>query len=134
MVDLLRGVVSYGTGVRLRYRYHLPGDIIGKTGTTQNNSDGWFMGCTPDLVTATWVGCEDRFLRFRYMEYGQGASTALPIYAKFLQKVYNDSTALGISPSKTFDKPAKLGIELNCKTYSGQKIDRSKDFGDEETK
>lgn len=132
MVDLLRGVVSYGTGVRLRYKYHLPGDIIGKTGTTQNNSDGWFMGCTPDLVTATWVGCEDRFIRFRSMEYGQGASTALPICAKFFQKVFADSTNLGISPSRTFERPEKLGIELNCKSYSGQKIDRTDDFGDEE--
>ena len=131
MVDLLRGVVLYGTGVRLRYKYHLMGDIIGKTGTTQNNSDGWFIGCTPDLVTATWVGCEDRFLRFRSMEYGQGASTALPICARFLQKVYSDSTKLGISPSRVFDKPEKIGIELNCRNYSGQKIDRSQDFGDE---
>lgn len=130
MVDLLRGVVSYGTGVRLRYRYHLPGDIIGKTGTTQNNSDGWFMGCTPDLVTATWVGCEDRFIRFRSMEYGQGASTALPICAKFLQKVFADSTALGISPSRQFERPEKLTIDLNCKTYAGQKVDRSAEFGE----
>jgi penicillin-binding protein 1A len=134
MVDLLRGVVLYGTGVRLRYKYHLMTDIIGKTGTTQNNSDGWFIGCTPELVTATWVGCEDRFIRFRSMEYGQGASTALPICAKFLQKVYADSTRLGLSPSRTFDKPAKIGIELNCKTYAGQKIDRSKDFGDDDAK
>jgi penicillin-binding protein 1A len=133
MVDLLRGVVLYGTGVRLRYKYHLLGDLIGKTGTTQNNSDGWFIGCSPDLITATWVGCEDRFLRFRSMELGQGASTALPICAKFLQKVYADSATLGYSPSAVFDKPKKINIELNCKNYKGQKADRSQDFGSEGT-
>jgi penicillin-binding protein 1A len=131
MVDLLRGVVLYGTGVRLRYKYKLLGDLIGKTGTTQNNSDGWFIGCSPDLITATWVGCEDRFIRFRSMEYGQGASTALPICAKFFQKVYSDSTNLGYSPSAIFAKPEKLNIELNCKNYKGQKTDKSQDFGSE---
>ena len=131
MVDLLRGVVMYGTGVRLRYKYQLLGDLIGKTGTTQNNSDGWFIGCSPELITATWVGCEDRFIRFRSMELGQGASTALPICAKFLQKVFNDSTSLGYSPSAIFPKPEKISIELNCKNYKGQKIDRSQDFGSE---
>jgi len=131
MVDLLRGVVMYGTGVRLRYKYQLLGDLIGKTGTTQNNSDGWFIGCSPELITATWVGCEDRFIRFRSMELGQGASTALPVCAKFLQKVFNDSTSLGYSPSAVFPKPEKINIELNCKNYKGQKIDRSQDFGSE---
>ena len=65
------------------------------------------------------------------MEYGQGASTALPICAKFFQKVYNDSTNLGYSPSAVFDKPEKINIELNCKKYSGQKIDKTQDFGSE---
>jgi len=77
------------------------------------------------------VGCEDRFLRFRSMELGQGASTALPICAKFFQKVFNDSTELGFSPSATFDRPKNINIELNCKNYKGQKIDRSQDFGSE---
>ena len=131
MVDLLRGVVLYGTGVRLRYKYQLLGDLIGKTGTTQNNSDGWFIGCSPDLITATWVGCEDRFIRFRSMELGQGASTALPICAKFFQKVYNDSASLGFLPSATFPRPKDINIELNCRSYKGQKIDRSQDFGSE---
>lgn len=132
MVDLLKGVVLYGTGVRLRYKYNLLGELIGKTGTTQNNSDGWFIGCSPNLITASWVGCEDRFIRFRSMEYGQGASTALPICAKFFQKVYSDSTNLGYSPSAVFPRPEKINIELNCKNYKGQKRDRSQDFGSED--
>jgi penicillin-binding protein 1A len=131
MVDLLRGVVLYGTGVRLRYKYHLLGDLIGKTGTTQNNSDGWFIGCTPQLITATWVGCEDRFIRFRSMELGQGASTALPICAHFLEKVLNDSTELGYSPSATFPRPEKINIELNCKNYKKQNGDRSQNLGND---
>ena len=131
MIEMLRGVVRHGTGVRLRYKYHLPGDIIGKTGTTQNNSDGWFIGCTPDLITATWVGCDDRFIRFRSMEYGQGASSALPICAKFLQKVYSDSVNLDISDTLVFAQPSKIAIELNCRNYSQQHIDRAKDFGSE---
>ena len=132
MVDLLKGVVLYGTGVRLRYKYNLLGELIGKTGTTQNNSDGWFIGCSPNLITASWVGCEDRFIRFRSMEYGQGASTALPICAKFFQKVYSDSTNLGYSPSAVFPRPEKINIELNCKNYKGQKTDKSQDFGSED--
>lgn len=134
MVDLLRGVVLYGTGVRLRYKYNLLGDLIGKTGTTQNNSDGWFIGCSPELITATWVGCEDRYIRFSSMELGQGASTALPICAKFLTKVFKDSASLGYSPSATFAKPNKIDIELDCRKYTGQSAGKSQtDFGVEDT-
>lgn len=92
LVELLRGVVQHGTGVRLRYKYKLPGDIIGKTGTTSNYADGWFMGCTPHLVAGSWTGCDDRYIRFRSMQYGQGATMALPVWAYFFQRVYNDST------------------------------------------
>ncbi|MCW5908207.1 MAG: transglycosylase domain-containing protein [Chitinophagales bacterium] len=122
MVDILRNVVNGGTATRLRYRFKLMNDIIGKTGTTQNYSDGWFMGCTPDLVAGSWVGCEDRYIRFNSMEYGQGASTALPIWAKFFQKVYSDSLNFKeeINPERTFAAPeGKLTIELNCKKYGG---------------
>ena len=120
MVDLLRGVVLYGTGVRLRYKFNLMGDLIGKTGTTQNNSDGWFIGCSPELITATWVGCEDRYIRFSSMDLGQGASTALPICANFFKKVFKDSASLGYSPSATFPRPSKMDIELDCSKYTGQ--------------
>jgi penicillin-binding protein 1A len=91
LVELLRGVVQYGTGVRLRYKYKLPGDIIGKTGTTSNYADGWFIGCTPHLVAGSWSGCDDRYIRFRSMQYGQGATMALPVWAYFFQNVLADS-------------------------------------------
>ena len=96
------------------------GDILGKTGTTQNYSDGWFIGCTPDLVAGSWVGCDDRYLRFHSMENGQGASTALPIWAKFFQKVYSDSANFKneISPDHKFPVPeGKISIEMNCGKY-----------------
>ncbi|HWB62345.1 MAG TPA: transglycosylase domain-containing protein, partial [Chitinophagales bacterium] len=120
MVEMLRNVVLHGTGVRLRYKYKLLNDIIGKTGTTQNYSDGWFIGCTPDLVAGSWVGCDDRYIRFHSMENGQGASTALPIWAHFFQKIYTDSLNFkqDISPDRVFEEPEdKLTIELDCKKY-----------------
>src|SRR5690606_18181494 len=114
MIELLRGVVRFGTGQRLRFKYNLLGDIIGKTGTTQNNSDGWFVGATPDLLAGSWVGCEDRYIRFRSMAYGQGASTALPIWAKFMQKAYSDSTHFPYSVNNTFAKSANINVSLDC--------------------
>jgi penicillin-binding protein 1A len=117
MVEMLRGVIMGGTGARVRYHFKLMNDIFGKTGTTQNYSDGWFIGCTPDLIAGTWVGCEDRFIHFHSMENGQGASTALPIWAKFFQKVYADSLHFKqqIDPDHVFKRPEeKITIELNC--------------------
>ena len=122
MVNLMEGVVQYGTGVRLRYKYKLNSPIAGKTGTTQNHSDGWFMGHTPDLVTGVWVGNEDRSAHFKGMYHGQGASMALPIFGLYMQKVWADST-LDISQG-SFPKPeVKLNVELDCKTYESQKTD-----------
>lgn len=121
MVEMMRNVIAGGTAARLRYRFKLEGDLIGKTGTTQNYSDGWFMGATPNLVAGSWVGCEDRYIRFRSMENGQGAATALPIWAKFFQKVYADSLNFGndISTKSRFEPPQQpLTIELNCASYS----------------
>ena len=141
MLDLMKGVVDgernncigslmknprnvSGTGMRLRgsitesrpytgHRY----PIAGKTGTTQNNSDGWFMGLTPDLVTGVWVGAEERSIRFATTDMGQGANTALPIWGYFMQKVHADPT-LKIS-SGDFEKPEKpLTIELDCVKYN----------------
>ncbi len=88
MCNLLEGVVTQGTGVRLRYRYQLMNPMGGKTGTTQQHSDGWFMGITPELVGGVWVGAEDRSIHFQNIANGQGANMALPIWAKFLQKAY----------------------------------------------
>ncbi len=122
MLQLMKGVVQIGTGSRLRYRYKLTQPIAGKTGTTQNNSDGWFMGITPDLVSGCWVGGEDRAVHFDRTDQGQGASMALPIFAKYMQKVYADKS-IKISQGD-FERPAhKISIELNCKYNKNETID-----------
>lgn len=114
MVKLLEGVVQRGTAGRMRWMYKLGGALGGKTGTTQNNSDGWFMCIQPRLVMGCWVGCEDRAVRFDNMAYGQGASSALPIVALFLQKAYADATT-GISENDVWEIPKGAeGLEFNC--------------------
>lgn len=110
MLEMLKAVINEGTGVRLRYRYQFKGDIGGKTGTTQNNSDGWFIGVTPELVSGTWVGGEDRSIHFDNLREGQGASMALPVWALYMQKVYADET-LGYSDTLKFDIPEHLHKE-----------------------
>ncbi len=104
MLYMLKAVVDGGTGVRLRYKYNFTGEIGGKTGTTNNNSDAWFIGLTPTLVSGCWVGGDDRDIHFSTMQMGQGAAGALPVWAYFMQRVYAD-TRLGYSPSATFDLP-----------------------------
>jgi penicillin-binding protein 1A len=117
MIQLMKGVVTSGTGVRLRYRYKLNQPMAGKTGTTQNNSDGWFMGITPDLVSGCWVGGEDRSIHFNSTNEGQGASMALPIFAKYMQKVYADKTIK--LTQGDFEKPSKkIDIEMDCSKYN----------------
>lgn len=119
MIQLMRGVVDRGTGSRLRSRYNLRNEIAGKTGTTQNNADGWFMGLTPDLVAGCWVGGEERSVHFNSTNEGQGASMALPIWGKFFQKVYADPT-LKITKNG-FVKPTNMGnVELDCSVYDAQ--------------
>ncbi|TSA29688.1 MAG: penicillin-binding protein [Bacteroidetes bacterium] len=114
MIEMLKGVVESGTSVRLRYKYGFMNEIAGKTGTTQNQSDGWFMGITPDLVTGIWVGCEDRAAHFRTLDLGQGANMALPIWAIYMQKVYDDSTHTGIT-RRNFDRPDfAIDVTFNC--------------------
>lgn len=107
MIELLKGVVEGGTAGRLRYRYNIDAEIGGKTGTTNNNSDAWFMGVTPQLVSGCWVGGEDRDIHFSSTNTGQGAAVALPIWAIFMKKVYADKS-LSISPNAKFDIPAKF--------------------------
>ena len=120
MINLMEGVVQYGTGVRLRYKYGLKYPIAGKTGTTQNHSDGWFMGHTPDLVTGVWVGNEDRAAHFKGMFHGQGASMALPVFGIYMNKVWGDST-LEIS-NGSFERPEeKLKVELDCNKYDKER-------------
>ena len=134
MVNLLEGVTQYGSGVRLRtkgadayrtdfreiitgYPYEFTNPIAGKTGTTQNQSDGWFMGMVPNLVTGVWVGAEDRAVHFSSITYGQGAAMALPIWALYMKSCYDDAE-LNVS-TEDFEKPDNLSIELDCEKYQG---------------
>lgn len=120
MTYMLKGVVDEGTGWRMRSKYGLRNPIGGKTGTTQNNSDGWFIGITPQLVTGIWTGCEDRALHFRSTRLGEGANTALPIFALYMKKVYANA-ALGIKQNIDFAPPkGGLNVTLDCNAYSQQ--------------
>ena len=104
MLYMLKAVVDGGTAGRLRFRYGLTGEIAGKTGTTNNNSDAWFMGITPTLVTGVWVGGDDRDIHFDSMAMGQGATMALPVFALYMQQVYKDKR-LGYNEDAVFDLP-----------------------------
>ncbi len=116
MIELMKGVVYEGTGVRLRYKYGLRNPIAGKTGTTQNQSDGWFMGITPDLTTGVWTGAEDRSVHFKTITLGQGSNMALPVWALYMKKVYADPT-LHISQGD-FTKPlSNVELEFDCDKY-----------------
>jgi len=120
MIQLMRGVVDGGTGGSLRGRYKLFNQIAGKTGTTQKNADGWFMGLTPELVAGCWVGGEDRSIHFNSMAEGQGATMALPIWGKFFQKVYADKK-LKVSNGE-FPRPKNIdpNLELDCSKYDAE--------------
>ena len=113
MVNLMEGVVQGGTASRLRYRYNLTGEIAGKTGTTNDNSDGWFIGYTPTLVAGVWTGAEDRQVHFQSITYGQGAHMSLPTWGIFMKKVLADGT-LGISADDRFVAPAGEFSGLDC--------------------
>lgn len=131
-VKLLEGVTEHGSGVRLRtsgaeeyradfreimtgYPYKFENPIAGKTGTTQNQSDGWFMGMVPNLVTGVWVGGEDRATHFKTITYGQGAAMSLPIWALYMRSCYEDET-LNIS-KEDFEEPENLSIAVDCDKY-----------------
>jgi len=113
MIYLMRGVVDGGTGSRIRRNYGLMMPMGAKTGTTQNNSDGWFMGYTPSLVSGCWVGGEDRSIHFDGIAEGQGASMALPIWALYMKKVLADPD-LGYSTSEQFDVPTSFNANAGC--------------------
>lgn len=124
MLELMKGVVTSGTGARIRYRFGLNYPIAGKTGTTQNQSDGWFIGITPDVTTGVWVGGELRSIHFRSITLGQGASMALPIWAYYMQSVYNDPT-LTISKGE-FTRPSRpLPYDLNCSGAEDETNDKT---------
>jgi len=131
MIELMKGVVESGTSIRLRYKYGFDNPIAGKTGTTQNQSDGWFMGITPQLTSGVWVGAEDRSVHFRSLTLGQGANMALPIWALFMKKVYDDPD-LGIGKGD-FEKPLKdLSIEFDCERYDRQQLGKIDAYSEEE--
>jgi len=132
-VNLMEGVTQSGSGVRLRtkgtdayradyreiitgYPYEFTNPIAGKTGTTQNQSDGWFMGMVPNLVTGVWVGAEDRAAHFSSITYGQGAAMALPIWGMYMKSCYADEE-LNVSQEE-FEKPLELSIEVDCRNYN----------------
>ncbi|MEC7863769.1 MAG: transglycosylase domain-containing protein [Bacteroidota bacterium] len=130
MIRMLQGVVdgvyspaadkTLGTGVRLKYKYGFKNQMGGKTGTTQNQSDGYFMGITPNLVTGVWSGCEDRAAHFRTIQYGQGANMALPVFAEYMQRVYADTANTGIFPVD-FEIPRYIDEKLDCdNTFQGK--------------
>ncbi len=104
MLYMLKAVVDGGTGGRLRFKYGMTGELGGKTGTTNNNSDAWFMGLTPTLVSGVWVGGDDRDIHFDSMSMGQGATMALPVFAYYMQRVYKDKR-LNYSEEAVFDLP-----------------------------
>jgi penicillin-binding protein 1A len=136
VLNLLEGVTQSGSGVRLRlpwekpgyvtgYPYEFDNAIAGKTGTTQNQSDGWFMGVVPNLATGVWTGGEDRATHFAGISKGQGATMSLPSWALFMQKCYADKT-LNISKEE-FEKPEKLSIKINCE----EKLEEESEEGQE---
>lgn len=115
MIKMMEKVVNNGTAYRIRGKYGIPYPAAGKTGTTQNNSDGWFIGITPELVSGLWVGNEDRAIHFRTLDLGSGSNMALPVWALFMQKVYKDKEInLNTGP---FEAPKELNIEIDCSRY-----------------
>lgn len=128
VIKLMEGVTESGTGSRLRWAasapsnfltgvpYNIKGPVAGKTGTSQNNSDGWFIGMVPNLAAGVWVGNEDRSAHFKETSLGQGATMALPIYGIFMRKCLADKS-LNVS-QKPFERPANFSIEVDCKTNS----------------
>ena len=113
MANLMQGVVNSGTGVRLRAKYGLKGEIAGKTGTTNDQSDGWFIGYTPSLTAGVWVGAEDRQVHFESLSLGGGSNMALPIWGLFMQKVMKDGT-LGVYETDRFIAPPGITLNLSC--------------------
>lgn len=121
MLSMLQGVIDGGTGGRIRYRHNVKVPMGGKTGTTQNNSDAWFMGFTPSLVGGAWVGGEDRSIRFSSMSEGQGAAAALPIMGIFLKSVYSDPS-LGYSETEKFEIPSQYSNPCSSSGSSREEL------------
>jgi penicillin-binding protein 1A len=114
MIEMMKGTVNEGTASRLRYKYNLPNDIAGKTGTTQNNRDGWFVGITPQLVSVTWAGTDDARIGFPSTYVGQGANSALPAFALLMQKMNADPQFNDITRAKFGIPSSTVQMMLNC--------------------
>lgn len=147
MVNMMQATVDEGTASRLRYSYGLRNDIAGKTGTTQDNKDGWFVGITPELVCVTWVGSDDHRIGFRNTAIGQGANSALPIFAKLMQKMNANSAFNKITNARFQPLSSELASLMECppeerdnffeRLFSGKnkdRKDRSNDAEEENTK
>jgi penicillin-binding protein 1A len=116
MEKMLERVTAHGTAAKIKYLYQIPGAVGGKTGTTQNYSDGWFIGITPSLVSGCWVGCEDRAVHFRSMDLGSGSAMAMPIWAYYMQKVTADTSIFKVQ--QEFEIPKQpITVEMNCDNY-----------------
>jgi len=124
MINLLQGVINTGTGMRLRSTYELKNEMGGKTGTTQNHSNGWFMGVTPNLVAGVWTGWEDQAIHFEDLNLGQGANMALPVFGIFMQKLNADKD-LGVMSNDTFEAPANITVDLDCDKAKNQEQNRN---------
>ena len=130
MANLMQGVVNNGTAVRLRYKYGLKGEIAGKTGTTNDQADGWFIGYTPTITGGVWVGAEDRQVHFQSMTYGQGSNMALPIWGIWMKKVIADGT-LGVSEADRFIAPPGMHLNLDCDgsdNDAGRRVEDSEEY------
>jgi len=144
MLNMMQATVNEGTATRLRHKYGLRNDIAGKTGTTQNNKDGWFVGITPKLVTVTWVGADDHRIGFRNTAIGQGANSALPIFAKLMQKMNDDSDFNNITNARFEPLSPELAELMECppqerdnffeRLFSGNKNKKSKNAGEDDDK
>ena len=141
VINMMQGVLQYGTGKSI-WNYGVDGDVAGKTGTTNDNSDAWFMGYTPQLICGVWAGCDDRFIRFASTAVGQGASAALPVWAYFYTKASADK-ALALDKSTPFAKPDIMQNDISYDWINNMPRDlgaeggdvgngNSTDYGDEE--
>lgn len=119
MEKMLERVTAHGTAAKIKYMYQIPGAVGGKTGTTQNYSDGWFIGITPTLVSGCWTGFEDRAIHFRSMNLGSGSAMAMPIYGYYMQSTTKDSSVFELV--NEFEAPKQpLSVEINCNEYEQQ--------------
>ena len=124
IIEMMKGVVERGTGHNLRNLYHLKSELAGKTGTTQDNSDGWFIGYTPTLVAGAWVGNDQPSIHFRSTSLGSGGHMALPIFARFMQRVERDGSMSEYFSSSFYSIPYDLQNRLDCDDYSLEDPDK----------